>query len=854
MKQWIRKLTSAFLASLLTVSLHGQVSAESEEVPALEPPLPISDPSASTDAPAETGEAAAPEAAPVEANEAPAVSAEAVTETGDAPTVSVEAAAETDDAPAMSEEVAAETDEAPAVSEEAAAETDDAPAVSAEAVAETDDANVETPRINTDEAVTAAAGDESSVTQTPAATITQLEDGRYVLVNHAGTENLRADGDITILAAGLNRISSISGTGKVSIAGTGILLVDSLEGELDLLTLTDVYDKGSTAVFVKQTDGSYLLVNGVIPGILDEEYSISDASLVVPDQSSLLLCGTGAEPILDKDRNITEVHYYHGTEHGYRPSVSANVIEQVGKLTITGAASLVIRRGAALLMENLKSLGFTRTDEFMRYPELAVTNGGTLTVEGDVTGRGFVSVDGNGSSLSGSGSVTARQIEVEDPDAISSTDLTLSAGDIYLNGDGTYQGLTIDNSSVHMENGSASISGLHISGNCTILLFGGTNVDLSSVDGTLSLRRWHDPVSVISGDMEGNGTIRFEVGTFLLEKGIKMNDVSISTEPGGQVFDYAGILETCLPLMHIRPEDMTRADQSEDQSIPVAAARMIDHGEKNKLSCMEVIQLAENMSIRVSRDENQKLVLSPEDLQGMIDVYKTSLGWDNTEGTVEIQFLRLNNGTLSLDTCEESKLTPVSAEDVCLVRILLLEATSFVEPVGIATQTGTVFTGSGLLGGSGAGSVRYGSVGHSDPRGNDDTNGTGNGDAGKRKTGTAPQTAAVWVVAQSDGIHYMLCALDGEKTLRDFGGRVSVSMRYELPPQDAGKALYAVFRNADGTITAARARYSGMNGELSFETDRLGAFVIVAFDFDGEEFSDAFYAALEDLLVRQHLN
>ena len=83
---------------------------------------------------------------------------------------------------------------------------------------------------------------------------------------------------------------------------------------------------------------------------------------------------------------------------------------------------------------------------------------------------------------------------------------------------------------------------------------------------------------------------------------------------------------------------------------------------------------------------------------------------------------------------------------------------------------------------------------------------------------------------------------------------MSVSMRYELPPQNTGKALYAVFRNADGTITAAKARYSGLKGELSFETDRLGAFVIVAFDFDGEEFSDAFYAALEDLPELQDLS
>ena len=792
MKQWLRKLTSAFLASLLTVSLHGQASAESGEDTVLELPLLISEPSAPADAPAEA-------------------------------------------------------EDIPAAPEEADAETDDADA-------ETDDADAGTPRTGTDAAETEAAGDESSVTQITAATITQLEDGRYVLVNHSGTEDLRADGDITVLAAGLNRVSSISGTGKVNIAGTGILLVDSLEGELDLLTLTDVYDKGSTAVFVKQTDGSYLLVNGAVPGILDEEYTISDASLVMPDHSSLVLCGTGAEPILDEDGNVTDVRYYHGTEHGYKASVSDNVIEQVGKLVITGAASLVIRQGAALLMENLKSLGFTDTDEYMRYPELSVTNGGTLTVEGEVTGSGFVNADGNGSSLSGSGSVTARQIKVEDPGAISGTDLTLSAGDIYLNGEGTYSDVTIDNSIVHMEKGSASISGLHISGNSTILLFGGTDVDLGSVDGTLSLRKLNDPVSAVSGDLEGNGTLRFETGTFLLEEGLKTNGVSIPAELGAELFDYAGVLETCLPLMHIRPEDMTRADQSEDQRIPVAAAWMIDHGELNKLSWREVIQLAENTSIRVSRDENRNLVLSPEDIQAMIKAYKTSMGWDETEGYVEIQFLRLNNGTLSLDTCKESELTRFPAEDVCLVRILLMEATSFVAPGGVATQTGTIFTGSGILGGSGAGSVHYGSANNKDPSGNDDTNGTGNGDsAGQTPAVTAPRTAAVWVVAQSDGIHYVLCALEGEKTLRDLGGQVSVSMPYELPPQDAGKALYAVFRNADGTVTAARARYSGMNGELSFETDRLGTFVIVAFDFDGEVFSDAFYAALEDLLGRQHL-
>ena len=78
-------------------------------------------------------------------------------------------------------------------------------------------------------------------------------------------------------------------------------------------------------------------------------------------------------------------------------------------------------------------------------------------------------------------------------------------------------------------------------------------------------------------------------------------------------------------------------------------------------------------------------------------------------------------------------------------------------------------------------------------------------------------------------------------------------MPYVLPAQDADKALYVVFRNADGTLTALRARYSRVKGELRFEADRLGPFVVVAFDFEGEEFSEAFYAALEELPALQRL-
>ena len=62
---------------------------------------------------------------------------------------------------------------------------------------------------------------------------------------------------------------------------------------------------------------------------------------------------------------------------------------------------------------------------------------------------------------------------------------------------------------------------------------------------------------------------------------------------------------------------------------------------------------------------------------------------------------------------------------------------------------------------------------------------------------------------------------------------------------------YVVFRDKDGKLLAIRASYSRLRGELRFETPLLGEFEIICFDFEGEEFSDAFYEALEEW-IRTH--
>ena len=94
---------------------------------------------------------------------------------------------------------------------------------------------------------------------------------------------------------------------------------------------------------------------------------------------------------------------------------------------------------------------------------------------------------------------------------------------------------------------------------------------------------------------------------------------------------------------------------------------------------------------------------------------------------------------------------------------------------------------------------------------------------------------------------YVLLALGGEETLEELGGTATVVMNYTRPVAYAEKTLYVVFRNEDGTLTAFQATYSDITGLLRFITDRLGTFMVVGFDFEGEEFSEEFYEALAQI-------
>ena len=794
-------------------------------------------------------------------------------------------------------------------------------------------------------------------------TFRQLEDGSYVLVGHTGSESLQSDGDITIYSAGLNHISSISGAGKIRIAGTGILIVDSLEGELELYTFTDIYDEGCAAVFLKQDDGTYLLINGSVPGILDEEYSVSGLTLVMPSESSLLLCGTGAEAILDEDGNVVSVAYYHGTEHTYKAVDYNNLAESVGKLTIGANAALKICDGAAVLIEDLKSLQSTGFEDHLRRPELNVTDDGVLDVSGAVEGGGFVNFSGADCTLTGNGSITADKITA-DASVVDEQDITFSADTFEIGGSGEVRDLMIEDCEVCPQSSQVTLVGLQSSGESSIYIPPASEIMIASVNGTLSFKMRYNPVAdpalneseyrenviIRVGGAEladgttgicGSGTVVFSSGYYALIEGTELCGVTVSNSGYGNLYDYAGVTNSNIFPLHIKPDEVTRADENGGLILIEAMARYYDE-ETAELIRTELFA----PSVMIADSGGAGRFIPPYVLNGIVNGF---LGTDEALSVAEVEILHFDGGRFYTTKYSQLSLeelvaagTPIAADDICLIRVDCSTPASIIMPVGPATQTSTSYTGTGILGGVGAGSVNIGGgtsvnpgSGDNNSSGNGDNNNSGNGDNNSSGNGNnnnsgngdnnssgngennnsgsgdnnnsgsgnnnnsgsgennnsgdgensnsgdegekpdggengengengseggngeddqsgnsaaAALSASVWVESLGDGVHFVLRASDGENTLKRFGGRASVRMSYTPPAGYVSGSFYLVFRNGDGSLTAIKASYSELLGELRFETDRLGEFTVAVLDFDGEEFSPEFYEALAALI------
>jgi hypothetical protein len=67
------------------------------------------------------------------------------------------------------------------------------------------------------------------------------------------------------------------------------------------------------------------------------------------------------------------------------------------------------------------------------------------------------------------------------------------------------------------------------------------------------------------------------------------------------------------------------------------------------------------------------------------------------------------------------------------------------------------------------------------------------------------------------------------------------------PAKIANGSLYAVFTDENGKLTAYSAEYDPETGEITFDAEQTGDFIIVKFAYSDEPFTEDFYRALAEL-------
>ena len=932
MKKWLQNLSSAVIATLLAVTLNGRAYADT---PAEDPPVEIQDPAPAELTQVPVGEVlpeVAVQSAPVEPAAEPLTPAAVPEEPVTVPPAAVTPAAE-EEPPAATLEAPAESPEKlPAAAPEAQpdqpelpAEENPAPAavkeVTPSEIGDTpatvqDNTEVsllpETPSLTAltalrtlqtapqpkaANALPAAAPENTDAgngTESPSGStepgentgnagtasaqgVRQGEDGSYIL-SSCSAESLTAEGDITIQAAGLNRLSSISVNGNVNLVGTGILLVDKIEiaegCSFNLQTNTNIYadNSGSVAVFLKQEDGTYRLINGPsVKGLLDEAYSIPEnVALVVPEGSTLVMQSLAvAEATVDETSSIGystigEAEAQQAAESGFSEEGLGPSVEfksSAPTLTIPQTAKLIVEKAASIIMKCV----YTLNDGKQYSPKLNI--GGELVLEGEITGgitelSSEDAISGTGQFSNATVNVTADQTAIQASESIVKLLSGAETDKLSLSGDCTVE-----------HDDGAGIGELALSGNA--------DVTVKSFDqGTLNI-----------GTITGSGTVNEGCYNFSLDED-PLGKVGLTvnlSSPGVMVTGAGGGSEkvfTSGPERQLLEVNITNAGREGNNciipvlSVGLHSEKALDGSLSYTIGVPDLLKTPDYFQIPASGTG-----IPSETVTELLGSYS----W------IEVYYRDSVSNTVKMLKVEpEQKDSPImiSAETICLIRrVQSFPTTPNGGGGGVVTATNMAYTGSGILGGSGAGSLQGGSArsiltgtGITKPAENENTNsntgdhGNGNSntntgdqdnetngnntnqtgtDDGKTKpvslvaqvTGDAQQQAPVWTETSpgGQGSEYVVLALEGEKTLEDLGGTANVSMKYTPPAEYAGKQLYVVFRNEDGTLTAIRASWSKVTGLLRFLTDRLGTFMVVGFDFDGLEFSEEFYAALAQL-------
>ncbi|MBO5496705.1 MAG: hypothetical protein J5967_04815 [Oscillospiraceae bacterium] len=754
------------------------------------------------------------------------------------------------------------------------------------------------------------------------------QDNSVVLINYDGsTQSITTTAsDVTIKAAGLNRLEKLSVDGDIHLIGTGILLVDEIEmaegKSFDLQPNKEIYGEngGSVAVFLKQEDGSYRLINGsIVSGILDEEYTLpAGVTLVVPDGSELRLQSLAVGELLAEGAPVQVEYSTVGETEAERPLLATQTERRDAGLdpgTVefwSTAAQLTIPETAKLIVENAAKLVLSQIYELHSGTLVSkMTVAGSLELDGTVSGGVVVLERGN--VLSGNGVIQNAEINAH----ASQTGITASDSKIIL-GDKTETGtLALSGQNEIQFGGNAEVGTLELNqGGVSAASFETLDEDgnqstlhVDTISGSGAITYQNGNIEIGTNSSGGKVTETFTTGGIIVRNAGTDQEELFVVGPSGPILVSGSGAEFSngyysFPLVKVFVGGSRNVDGSITESVS-------PNGEDAEIMCSFGAG-----STTISLNELRSTLLPTVGIGKWIEIY-----YADDSGKLQRRILT-DKDQLEGETMD--------ASCISLIRTVAESYVTNGSGGGSSTSTNTSFTGSGVLG-AGAGSVKGGKStsilsgtgitnptptnnGENNPGGNpgsntggnntggnntggnntggDNTSGnntggnntggdntggdnTGGNNTGGENTGSTdpddngengagktdesgtntqnggteePGTAMrIWVDRKNPKEAYVLHAEKDGVAYSETADSIQVRMSFTPAPEMTGHKLYVVFLDRNGKPQAFAAHYDKESKELVFETELLGKFTVVAFDFSGKEFSPEFYTALAKL-------
>ena len=542
--------------------------------------------------------------------------------------------------------------------------------------------------------------------------------GEYVaMVNYDGSgASLVSETDnLTIVAAGLNRLKRISGSGNINLAGTGILLVDEIElsegSKFSLYPYGTIYSSGSVAVFLKEagTENSYRMINGaLVEGVLDERYVIpAGIKLIVPANAVLRLETVMAVFREDEGGEQDETpEYYTAQDKIKDPDTidQARTVITTGNLTIPENTSLVIETDGEIRMSSIFS-----TDHYVS----SLTVNGNLTNNGKI--RNGIVETGGSASVSGTGAIVGAEARISNPAAISDS-------------------VAFDSSQIIVADCGSACSGSFTLNDSTLLTGVNTVIDRLNVYGESVLEYEYDvavnSISIaddavldvcatdyfqrtalaISKALRG-GTLKVLSGHMVLAEALTAENTVIAFDENDCIMENRSSMPlsaSFAPLV-FTPEEAL--ESIGDDTVPVVFVKLNITRSAGVFGFMTVRHdgaAAEQTPVsRTGYYSFSDLVMDGENYKSYIK--EAQPDYPN----VEVEIYRIAaDGTVSVTVLDKNNGNAGAVEDAFLIRIIAYTNFSDVLGGGTVTDTTTTYTGTGALG-SGSGNVRIGTNGES---------------------------------------------------------------------------------------------------------------------------------------------